>query len=263
MSGARRAPVGPDLADLRDVCQPPEVMGRVNAEHWAGRLYMRHVSLHLTRALLRTRISANGVTGLMMGSGLLSAAALAIPGLWSALLAALLIQLQLLLDCSDGEVARWRRTTGPAGIYLDRIGHYTTDASLVAALGVRADGGPGEIAGWTTLGLLTAVLVLLVKAENDLVHTARALAGLPKVEDAAFAPRAPSLRNLRRLAGYLPVYRALTAVELSALGLAAAVVDTLSGSLTGSRGLLTGLVVVAGSVSAGHLVVILASNRLR
>src|SRR5699024_11948236 len=54
----------PSIAQLREVCQPLDVLGRVSGEHWAGRLYMRHVSLYLTRALLPTRITPNGVTWL-------------------------------------------------------------------------------------------------------------------------------------------------------------------------------------------------------
>ena len=45
-----------------------------------GRLYMRRVSPYLTRALLRTRITPNGVTWLMILAGLAAAAVLALPG---------------------------------------------------------------------------------------------------------------------------------------------------------------------------------------
>jgi phosphatidylglycerophosphate synthase len=52
-----------------------------------------------------------------------------------------LIQAYLLLDCCDGEVARWRsHTSSVRGIYLDRVGHYLTEATLLAALGFRAAG---------------------------------------------------------------------------------------------------------------------------
>ena len=37
-----------------------------------------------------------------------------------------------------------------------------TEAALPIALGIRADGGWDSIGGWTTLGLLIAVLVLLL-----------------------------------------------------------------------------------------------------
>ena len=66
----------------------------------------------------------------MIACGLLAAAVLTLPGLAGALAAVVLIQLQILLDCSDGELARWRQTRSPAGVYLDRIGHYLTEAAL-------------------------------------------------------------------------------------------------------------------------------------
>ena len=97
------------IAELRAVTQPPEVRGRRNAEHWTASLYLRNLSPYLTWMLLKTRISANGVTGLMILVGWSTAAALLIPGIWGALLAVVLGQLQMLVDCCDGEVARWRR----------------------------------------------------------------------------------------------------------------------------------------------------------
>jgi phosphatidylglycerophosphate synthase len=255
----------PDLATLRAVAQPPETLGRRNAEHWAGPLYLRKGSIHVTRWLLPTHLSPNGVTWVMVGVGLLGAAALLLAGPWGAVLAALGMQLQILLDCSDGEVARWRRQFSPAGVYLDRVAHYTTEAALPIALGVRADGGLGSTGGWTTVGALVAVLVLLVKAETDLVHVARAFARRPLLSDdaATAAPRSGRLATLRRLAHSVPFNRAFVAIELSLLALVAALVDLATGDLTGTRWLLA-LLVPAGIVTVlGHLASVLASSRLR
>lgn len=238
-------------------------MGRVSAEHWAGRLYGRKLSIYLTRALLPTRITPDGLTWMMIGSGLVAAVFLAMPYLWAAVLAVVFVQLQLLFDCSDGELARWRKTTGATGVYLDRIGHYSTDAALVAALGVRADGGFGSIDGWTTLGLATAVLVLMIKSETDLVHVARAYDGRPVVSDDEAVMKPRGLRNVRSLIAYFPFHRALLAIELSALALVAAVVDAIDGSLIGSQVLSVALIPVALIVVSGHLLSILVSRRLR
>lgn len=238
-------------------------MGRVSAEHWAGRLYGRKLSIYLTRALLPTRITPDGLTWMMIGSGLVAAVFLAMPYLWAAVLAVVFVQLQLLFDCSDGELARWRKKTGATGVYLDRIGHYSTDAALVAALGVRADGGFGSIDGWTTLGLATAVLVLMIKSETDLVHVARAYDGRPVVSDDEAVMKPRGLRNIRSLIAYFPFHRALLAIELSALALVAAVVDAIDGSLIGSQVLSVALMPVALIVVSGHLLSILVSRRLR
>ena len=253
----------PSITDLRATCQPESLVGRVNAEHWAGRLYMRRVSLHLTRQLVRTPLSADAVTWLMIASGLLAAAALTLPGLAAAVAAVVLVQAQLLFDCSDGEVARWRGTSSPVGVYLDRIGHYSTEAGMVAALGVRASGGWDSLDGWTTWALVAAVLTLMVKSETDLVHTARAYAGLPLLEDKGSAPRGSRSRSLRQALRYIPFYRALIAIELSFLALLAAIGDSVFGDLSGTRLLVAVLAPLAAVVAAGHLYSILASDRLR
>jgi phosphatidylglycerophosphate synthase len=253
----------PTLEELRRVAQPEELMSRVNGEHWAGRLYMRHVSLHVTRLLVPTRISAAAVTWAMIASGLLAALVLTVPHPLTPLITFLLIQLQLLLDCVDGEIARWRRTCSPAGIYLDRIGHYTTDAALVIALGVRVDGGFTSIDGWTTLGLAVGVLVLMSKAETDLVHAARALTGVLPVADRGARLRPGAVSSLRQAARYVPFNRALLAQEFSMLAVVAGIVDAIAGDLLGSRILLFALAPIAVIVAGGHLLSILRSDKLR
>jgi phosphatidylglycerophosphate synthase len=255
----------PTIAELRAETQPPTLFERNSGEHWSGRLYMRRLSPYLTRLLLPTRVSPNAVTGLALAAGLAAAVLLSIPGVVPAAGAVVVIQLQMLLDCSDGELARWRRQHSATGIYLDRIAHYVTETAFPVALGVRADGGWDSVGGWTTLGLVIAVLVLLVRTESALVHVARAEAGKPLVEDTTevAAPRATGLRRVRRALGFLPFFRAFVAIEATLLAFAAAVVDSLAGDQVGTRVLLLVLLPIAFLTAAGHLVAILASSRLR
>src|SRR4051794_12798694 len=93
-------------ADVRRIGQPAAVLTRRNAEHWAGLLYLRKISPYLTWLFLRTPFSPDGVTWLMIVAGLAGVVALAAGGLWSAIVAVLLVNLYLLLDCCDGELAR-------------------------------------------------------------------------------------------------------------------------------------------------------------
>jgi len=60
----------PTLTELRAVSQPATVVGRVSGEHWAGRLFHRHLSLHVTRLLVPTRVTPNSVTATMFLTGL-------------------------------------------------------------------------------------------------------------------------------------------------------------------------------------------------
>ena len=226
---------------------------------------MRRLSPYVTRLILPTRLSADAVTGATLGAGLAAAALLTLPGVIPAAGALLLIQLQMLLDCSDGEVARWRNTYSTAGIYLDRMSHYVTETAFPIALGIRADGGWDSIGGWTTLGLLVAVLVLMIRVESALVHVARAESGKPLVEDTetVAAPRGGALRRVRRAFRFLPFFRAFVAIEFTLLAFAAAVADAVAGDLAGTRALLITLLPVAALTAAGHLVAILTSSRLR
>jgi phosphatidylglycerophosphate synthase len=244
----------PSIAELRAETQPDWLLARPGAEHWAGRLYMRRLSPYLTRIVLRTPLPANGVTALMIPAGILAALCLTFDGLWTAILAVLLVQLQLLLDCSDGEVARWRKQFSPAGVYLDQLAHYSTEAAIPAALGVRADGGWDSIGGWTALGLLTSVLILFLKSETHLVQYALQRSDRPVPTPDQGAPAA------RRL---LAAFRPFQAVEGSLLALAAAVADALTDGLDGTRVLLVALAVAAGVAVVGHLAAILASGRLK
>ncbi len=245
--------------------QPESLLERPGEEHWAGRLYMRSLSPYVTRLLLATPVTPTAITALMIPAGLLAALVLTLPGLPAAVGAVAFAQLQLLFDCCDGEVARWRRRFSPAGIYLDQIAHYATEAALPAALGLRADGGWGSIGGWTALGLVVSVLVLLLKSETHLVAIARARSGKPPTGGDGGVPVAPATRlpRLREGARLLPSLRPFQAIDATLLALAAAVADALAGGLPASRALL--LVLVAAGVVAvgGHLLAILASDRLR
>jgi phosphatidylglycerophosphate synthase len=228
-----------------------------------GRLYMRRLSLRLTRLLAPTRATPDGVTWGMVIAGLGAALVLTVPSVWATLAAVVLIQAQILCDCSDGELARWRGHSGARGIFLDRFGHYTTDAGVVCAVGVHADGGLGSIAGWTTVGLVGAVLVLLSRAETDLVHVARAYVGLPGFEPDATSPRVSGVRRLRRIAYAFPLNRLLLAWDLSAVLAVVAVIDAFTGSTVAHQVLAVALAGVGVLVCVLHLLSILTSGRLR
>jgi phosphatidylglycerophosphate synthase len=241
--------------------QPRELLDRVNGEHWAGRLYMRRISPYLTRALARTSVAPNAVTGIMACCGVAAGAVLVISGLAAAVGAFLLVQLYLLLDCSDGELARLTGRTSITGVYLDRVGHYLTDAALLAGLGIRAAERTPD--GWMVLGVAAALAAVLGKAETDLVEVARAQSGKPPVTDAAVQPRDPRVGALRRAASLLRVHRIIQSVELSILVVGAAVYDELYGGITATRVLVAACAAVAGLLVVAHLASILASSRLR
>jgi phosphatidylglycerophosphate synthase len=255
---------GPSLAEVRATGQPPEVLARLNDEHWAGRLYMRRFSPYATMVFARLGWSPNAVTVAFIVSGVAAGLLTAVPGLAAAVGVALLIQLYLLFDCSDGELARYTGRFSATGVYLDRMGHYLAEAVLLAGLGVRAQGHFSLAGGYVSAGLAAAICATLIKAETDGVTVARASSGLAAPhDDAALAPRSQGLALARRLAAALRLHRIIQAVELSLLILAAAIADAAAGDLTATRVLTVAALVVGVLMTVAHLVAVVASRRLR
>lgn len=257
----------PSVAEVRAGGQPAGIKERTNEEHWAGRLYMRDLSPYVSTMFVRLGVPPNPITYLMMVFGVLSGVVVALGGLWSAILAAVFIQIYLLLDCSDGEVARYTGRTSVAGIYLDRIGHYVSEIALLIGLGIRAQG-EFEAGGWVILGMAAALGVALIKAETDNVVVARAKSGLPADPaggDRALRPRSTGIALARQAASMLRFHRIIGAVELSLLIVAAAAADAVLGNETPAavRVLTVAVAAVAVVQTVLHLVSILASRRLK
>lgn len=227
---------------------------------------MREISLHIDPYLVNTKITPNQLTYLMVVVGVLGGAALLIPGLTGAILAVVLFQIYLLLDCVDGEVARWRKQTSITGVYLDRIGHYLCEAALLVGFGVRGSDVFGDGRSewlWAFLGTVAALGAILIKAETDLVDVARQRSGLPAVKDEASVPRSSGLALARRAAAALKFHRLVGGIEASLFILVVAVLDMIQGDLFFTRlgiAILAGIAVVQTLL---HLVSILASSRLK
>lgn len=266
----------PTLSELRAKAQPIEVRSRKNAEHWTAQLYLRHISIYFTMLLVRTRISANGVTGLMILAGWCIAASLLLPGIWGAVLAVFFSQVQMYIDCCDGEVARWRGTSGAKGVFLDKVGHYTTEGLVAFVLGARAVGelsnlrvDPGAMYPYLLGGAVLSSFVLLNKALNDMVHVSRAFNGLDKLADsqAATALNPGVVASLKRMARFLPFHRIFHSVEMSLLALVSSIVTAIeapigAAPLFGERWLILILVPLCFLSVVGHFLSIMASKRL-
>lgn len=266
----------PTLSELRAKAQPIEVRSRKNAEHWSAQLYLRHFSIYFTMLLVRTKISANGVTGLMILAGWCIAGSLLIPGIWGAILAVFFSQMQMYIDCCDGEVARWRGTSGAKGVFLDKVGHYTTEGLVAAALGVRAVGEWSNLiddpAGSYPLllaGTALAALVLLNKALNDMVHVSRAFNGLDKLADSKEATELNpgAIATLKRIARFVPFHRIFHSVEMSLMALLSSIVTAIAvpagaEPLVGERWLVLVMAPLCLLSVIGHFMSIMASRRL-
>jgi phosphatidylglycerophosphate synthase len=164
----------------------------------------------------------------------------------------------MLIDCCDGEVARWRETKSPMGIFLDKLGHYLAESLIPICFGLRLAGWPENPVNssiYPYLGALLAVLIILNKGFNDAVHVARAFSGLEKIQDQKNAnlPVKGLLRTLRKIFNYIPAQRIFHSVEFTIF---VALFSNFAASLKIALGIAT-------FVTIGHIAAIVTSSKLR
>jgi phosphatidylglycerophosphate synthase len=164
----------------------------------------------------------------------------------------------MLIDCCDGEVARWRETKSPMGIFLDKLGHYLAEGLLPICFGLRLANWPNEQTTdsiFPFLGALLAILVIVNKGLNDAVHVARAFSGLPKIQDKSGInmPVKGILRRIRKLFKFIPAQRMFHSVEFT---MYVALFGTFSQSLEIALG-------ISLFVTIGHIAAIVSSAKLR
>jgi phosphatidylglycerophosphate synthase len=117
---------------------------------WVDRVFNRHISGWFTRRIINLPITPNGVTWFHFSLGLLAAALFWQGEYWQHALGAVLFQLSVALDCSDGEVARLKFQFSPFGSRLDVITDNIVTVAVFAAIAKAAA---------VHLGLPTALLL--------------------------------------------------------------------------------------------------------
>jgi len=125
--------MGVKLGDLRRVCQLP-VRGSNDV---AGLIYGDYASLPITKLFVDLRLSPDIASVGFLVSGLLGAA-LQVGSGWWAVAASALMLLYYVLDCVDGEVARWQRVTDVRWGYFDYLFHMLVKPLCFFGVGLGA-----------------------------------------------------------------------------------------------------------------------------
>jgi hypothetical protein len=176
-----------NVAELREICQKP-VEG---LNDLTGRLYGSRVSIHITRLFLGLGLGANTATAGMFAVGLAGAGLLLLPGWWRVVGFACLV-LHYLLDCVDGELARYHRTTSLEAAYVDYLAHGVVRSSAWLALGTTLAAERGS--PWPFRAAVVATIGgLLLKTAEDLpaLLFAKKLSAGQRPEPRAAAPPPP------------------------------------------------------------------------
>ncbi len=105
---------------------------------WWVKLWVRRVSFIFTYLFINLGFSPNGVSVVSMFVALTSFICFAIPQTWALIVALICINLWLILDCVDGNIARCRKKKTVYGEFVDDIGGYYVVAFVYLAISVRA-----------------------------------------------------------------------------------------------------------------------------
>ncbi|MFC1786177.1 CDP-alcohol phosphatidyltransferase family protein [Candidatus Neomarinimicrobiota bacterium] len=151
--------IHPTLKNLRKIAQKD-----VEPEPYA-KYIVRPISILFTWIFVRTPITANQVTILQEILGVIGAVLF---GFGRFILGSLFLQLGYILDCSDGEVARWKNQQSESGKFLDLIGHMIVIPFYYFGLGLGLFLETGQI-----LTLITGFLAALftIKTEKIISST--------------------------------------------------------------------------------------------
>jgi phosphatidylglycerophosphate synthase len=111
----------------------------------------RHISLQVTRALLKTAVTPNQMTGVAALFGFAAIAVVVTRGTAGLVPGALLLLVQSILDGCDGEISRLKYLRSRLGEWLDQIFDDVVNVGYLAAVGYTLYRAGSAPAGWITL----------------------------------------------------------------------------------------------------------------
>lgn len=118
---------------------------------------VRKIARRVTAAALQLGLRPDVITMLSLLVGLGAAASFAVGQQWAIVAGAVLLQASLVLDCVDGEVARYTLRFSPFGAWLDAVADRVKEFAVYAGLAVGAAAVGADV--WL---LACAALALLV-----------------------------------------------------------------------------------------------------
>ena len=105
------------IKELKRICREPG-----KKETWYVRNVRRRASIYITKLFLKLGITANQTTFISIVIGVISVVLFAFGNYWYTLSAVFLLHISSILDCTDGEIARYRGAS-PVGAFFDSLFH--------------------------------------------------------------------------------------------------------------------------------------------
>jgi len=185
------------IDELRRICLEGRY-GESDRQPWASKHINRRISVYFTRVFLALGVSANQATVLSLVAAIGAGGffARAAPAYWLAGL--FLLHLSVILDCVDGEIARYRKTASPSGAYLDWI---CTCFSLPYLLACMSFGIYHELhsVGVLAVGFLAVIGISVMIVHQPLVQAISYRQGLTPLAESGAGVRQTPWPPVRRL----------------------------------------------------------------
>jgi Family of unknown function (DUF5941)/CDP-alcohol phosphatidyltransferase len=150
---------------------------------------VRKVSRQVTALALRLHLRPNAITASSLVVGLTAAILFAAGEQWALVAGAILLQVSLVLDCVDGEVARYTRQFTPFGAWLDAVGDRVKEFAAYAGLAV------GAARSGETVWLLACSALALLVVRHHVDFGFATLRGAPPLAYPASSASAQIRRN--------------------------------------------------------------------
>jgi phosphatidylglycerophosphate synthase len=146
---------------------PPE-KEKANKETIWEHYFARQIAFLITPIFLKAKISANQVSILAIITGIIAAILIILGNFWMILLGAILMQIWLILDKTDGVIARYRKMESLFGKFLEEFSGSLIAALFFSSIGVAASKFPGFLPFslqlppylFIILGILTSFFVI-------------------------------------------------------------------------------------------------------
>ncbi len=172
---------------------------RVEVEEVADLVLYRPLAFLFVKAVYRTSLTPNQITGLSMLAGLAAGVCFAVGQPTTATVGAGLWALALVLDCADGQLARLKKNGTRLGRALDGLVDYVTGVSAYVGISIGLKPAGWTAGRWWLLMTIAAASNIFHSMAFDYYRTRflNVVQGFPENEDEDFRDFTSELRTLR------------------------------------------------------------------
>lgn len=155
------------VKEMRDICLPEEKRATGPA---ANNLIYRKIGFLFTRLFVRTNITPNQITWIWGALLVFFSTLFIFNDPWIRVIGAIGWIVSFSLDCTDGQVARYKGTTSKRGLFLDLVIHCVTWPMLFFCIGLGEYLATGMVRH-AIFGFMAGLSMMLIAAIQELYNS--------------------------------------------------------------------------------------------